>query len=163
MTKIALITGVTGQDGVYLAECFVDKGYEVHGIKRRSSSFNTGRIDHLFHDSHEAGVPFSLHHGGMTDSSSQQEIGASSWFGISHVVKHGEGLTRDKQLDKLIAAGFECRPIVAGNFAKNEVVKYFNSEVFGELRNAQYIGDNDLFVGNHHYSIEEAIDALSQF
>lgn len=92
----------------------------------------------------------------------QQEIGASSWFGISLVVKPGGGLTRDKLLDRLVAAGFECRPIVAGNFAKNEVVKYFNSEVFGELQNAQYIDDNGLFVGNHHYPIEEAIDALSQ-
>jgi GDPmannose 4,6-dehydratase len=76
MTKIktALITGVTGQDGAYLAEFLIDKGYSVHGIKRRSSSFNTGRIDHLFHDPHEAGVPFTLHHGDMTDSSSLLRI-----------------------------------------------------------------------------------------
>ena len=68
MTKIALITGVTGQDGAYLSEFLLDKGYEVHGIKRRSSSFNTSRIDHLFHDPHEQGRPFYLHHGDMTDS-----------------------------------------------------------------------------------------------
>jgi GDPmannose 4,6-dehydratase len=68
--KIALITGVTGQDGAYLAELLLDKGYEVHGIKRRSSLFNTARIDHLFHDVHEKGKPFFLHHGDMTDSSS---------------------------------------------------------------------------------------------
>jgi CDP-6-deoxy-D-xylo-4-hexulose-3-dehydrase len=92
----------------------------------------------------------------------QREIGASSWFGISLVVKPGNSLTRDQLLANLVAAGFECRPIVAGNFAKNEVVKYFNSEVFGELRNAQYIDDNGLFVGNHHYPIEKAIDALSR-
>jgi len=70
MKKIALITGVTGQDGAYLAELLLDKGYEVHGIKRRSSLFNTDRIDHLFHDPHEQGKPFYLHHGDMTDSSS---------------------------------------------------------------------------------------------
>lgn len=70
MTKVALITGVTGQDGAYLAEFLLDKGYEVHGIKRRSSLFNTARIDHLFHDVHEKGLPFFLHHGDMTDSSS---------------------------------------------------------------------------------------------
>lgn len=68
--KKALITGVTGQDGSYLAEFLLGKGYEVHGIKRRSSSFNTGRIDHLFHDLHEKGVKFILHYGDMTDSSS---------------------------------------------------------------------------------------------
>jgi GDPmannose 4,6-dehydratase len=70
MKKIALITGVTGQDGAYLAELLLDKGYEVHGIKRRTSLFNTDRIDHLFHDPHEQGKPFYLHHGDMTDSSS---------------------------------------------------------------------------------------------
>ena len=74
MRKIALITGVTGQDGAYLAELLLDKGYEVHGIKRRSSLFNTARIDHLFHDIHETGKPFFLHHGDMTDSSSLTRI-----------------------------------------------------------------------------------------
>jgi GDPmannose 4,6-dehydratase len=68
--KIALITGVTGQDGAYLAELLLEKGYDVHGIKRRTSMFNTSRIDHLFHDIHENGRPFYLHHGDMTDSSS---------------------------------------------------------------------------------------------
>ena len=72
--KVALITGVTGQDGAYLAELLLDKGYEVHGIKRRSSLFNTARIDHLFHDLHETGKPFYLHHGDMTDSSSLTRI-----------------------------------------------------------------------------------------
>jgi GDPmannose 4,6-dehydratase len=72
--KIALITGVTGQDGAYLAEFLLDKGYEVHGIKRRTSLFNTDRIDHLYHDRHEVGRPFHLHHGDMTDSSSLLRI-----------------------------------------------------------------------------------------
>lgn len=68
--KVALITGVTGQDGAYLAEFLLNKGYEVHGIKRRTSLFNTDRIDHLYQDRHEKGVRFFLHHGDMTDSSS---------------------------------------------------------------------------------------------
>ncbi len=66
--KIALITGVTGQDGAYLAELLLSKGYEVHGIKRRSSLFNTNRIDHLYTDLHEDNVRFILHYGDMTDS-----------------------------------------------------------------------------------------------
>ena len=65
-----MITGITGQDGAYLAELLLDKGYIVHGIKRRSSLFNTDRIDHLYRDRHEIGVRFFLHHGDMTDSSS---------------------------------------------------------------------------------------------
>jgi GDPmannose 4,6-dehydratase len=66
--KVALIVGVTGQDGAYLSELLLDKGYEVHGIKRRSSSFNTGRIDHLYHDPHERGLPYYLHFGDVTDA-----------------------------------------------------------------------------------------------
>ena len=72
--KIALITGVTGQDGAYLAEFLLDKDYEVHGIKRRSSLFNTDRIDHLYQDPHEKNRRFVLHHGDMTDSSSLVRI-----------------------------------------------------------------------------------------
>ena len=72
--KVALITGITGQDGAYLAEFLLDKGYAVHGIKRRTSLFNTDLIDHLYHDRHEAGRPFYLHHGDMTDSSSLVRI-----------------------------------------------------------------------------------------
>lgn len=67
-TKVALITGITGQDGAYLAEFLLKKGYEVHGIKRRSSLFNTDRIDHLYQDPHESDVKFKLHHGDLTDS-----------------------------------------------------------------------------------------------
>jgi GDPmannose 4,6-dehydratase len=72
--KKALITGITGQDGAYLAEFLLDKGYEVHGIKRRTSLFNTDRIDHLYQDPHERNRRFILHHGDMTDSSSLTHI-----------------------------------------------------------------------------------------
>lgn len=67
--KTALITGITGQDGSYLAEFLLSKGYEVHGVIRRSSSFNTGRIDHIYHDPHESGPNLTLHYGDLTDSS----------------------------------------------------------------------------------------------
>ena len=66
--RTALITGVTGQDGAYLAEFLLGKGYQVHGIKRRSSSFNTGRVDHLYVDPHETGEDFHLHYGDVTDA-----------------------------------------------------------------------------------------------
>ena len=72
--KKALITGITGQDGAYLAELLLEKGYEVHGIKRRTSLFNTDRIDHLYQDPHEKGRRFILHHGDLTDSSSLLRI-----------------------------------------------------------------------------------------
>jgi GDPmannose 4,6-dehydratase len=72
--KKALITGITGQDGSYLAELLLDKGYEVHGVIRRSSSFNTGRIDHLYKDRHETGVKMFLHYGDLTDSSNLNRL-----------------------------------------------------------------------------------------
>jgi GDPmannose 4,6-dehydratase len=74
MKKRALITGITGQDGAYLAELLIEKGYEVHGIKRRSSSFNTARIDHLYQELNESAKKITLHYGDMTDSSSLMRI-----------------------------------------------------------------------------------------
>src|SRR5450756_2017204 len=74
MNKIALISGITGQDGAYLAEFLLDKGYIVHGIKRRTSLFNTDRIDHLYQDPHETNRRLILHHGDMTDSSNLVRI-----------------------------------------------------------------------------------------
>jgi len=90
----------------------------------------------------------------------QQEIGQSSWFGFSLVIKPGLKLSRKELVKKLSELGFECRPIVAGNFAKNEVVKYFDSEVHGNLKNAEHIDQKGLFIGNHHYPIKDAIKAL---
>ena len=92
----------------------------------------------------------------------QQEIGESSWFGFSLVIRPDSKLTRKALVIKLNELGFECRPIVAGNFAKNEVVKYFDSEVHGILKNAEHIDHNGLFVGNHHYPIPDAFAALTQ-
>jgi GDPmannose 4,6-dehydratase len=82
VTRRALITGITGQDGSYLAELLLDKGYEVHGLIRRSSSFSTGRIDHLYHDVHEQGPRLFLHYADLTDS--------SSLIGHLHQVKPSE-------------------------------------------------------------------------
>jgi len=74
MAKRALITGITGQDGSYLAEFLLEKGYEVHGVIRRSSSFNTGRIEHLYRDPHQPGVRLRLHYGDLTDAGSLRSI-----------------------------------------------------------------------------------------
>jgi len=74
MNKVALITGITGQDGSYLAEFLLDKGYEVHGLIRRSSSFNTKRIDHLYHDPHQSGVRLRLHYGDLSDSNNLRRL-----------------------------------------------------------------------------------------
>lgn len=90
----------------------------------------------------------------------QHEIGQSSWFGFSLVIRPGSKLDRKTLVTKLNDLGFECRPIVAGNFAKNEVVKYFDSEVHGSLKNAEHIDQHGLFIGNHHYAIPDAFNLL---
>ncbi|WP_140323374.1 GDP-mannose 4,6-dehydratase, partial [Salmonella enterica] len=72
--KVALITGITGQDGSYLAEFLLEKGYTVHGIKRRSSSFNTERVDHIYQDPHVNNPKFHLHYGDLTDTSNLTRI-----------------------------------------------------------------------------------------
>ena len=72
--KKALITGITGQDGSYLAEFLLSKGYEVHGIIRRASTFNTGRIDHVYSDPHESGARLFLHYGDLSDSEQTSNI-----------------------------------------------------------------------------------------
>lgn len=92
----------------------------------------------------------------------QQEIGESSWFSFSLVIRPTSQLTRKALVAKLNELCFECRPVVAGNFAKNEVVKNFDSEVHGTLQNAEHIDQNGLFVGNHHYPIPETFVALSK-
>lgn len=92
----------------------------------------------------------------------QKEIGDSSWFGFSLVIRPGSSLSRKELISRLNELGFECRPIVAGNFAKNEVVTYFNSEVHGDLRNANHIDRNGLFIGNHHFPMQEAMEAIAR-
>jgi len=90
----------------------------------------------------------------------QKEVGMSSWFGFSIIIRSGSSLTRKELVNKLNHLGFEIRPIVTGNFLKNEVIKFFDYEVSGNLKNAEYLDKNGLFIGNHHYPILEAINAL---
>ena len=93
----------------------------------------------------------------------QQETGESSWFGFSLILRKEFENQRELVANQLKILGFECRPIVAGNFVKNKVIDYFSYEVHGELKNADYIDRNGLFIGNHHYPIAEAIDKLANF
>ena len=84
------------------------------------------------------------------DIMTQKEIGSSSWFGFSIIIRKDSSRTREGLVKKLNLLGFECRPIVAGNFTKNEVVKYFESETSDNLYNSNLIDTNGLFIGNHH-------------
>ena len=134
----ALITGITGQDGSYLAELLLEKGYEVHGIIRRSSSFNTERIDHLYRDRHEKGVKLFLHYGDLTDSSNISRIldkvspdeiynlGAQSHvrvsFDLPEYTADADGLGTLRLLDAIRDKGMNVKFYQAGS-----------SEMFGKV------------------------------
>lgn len=90
----------------------------------------------------------------------QKEVGMSSWFGFSIIIKPDSSLTRKELVNKLNLLGFEIRPIVTGNFLKNEVIKFFDYEIFGSLKKAEYLDKNGLFIGNNHYPMLNAINAL---
>lgn len=91
----------------------------------------------------------------------QEEIGESSWFGFSLIIKENVSLTREKLIEKLSSLGIEYRPIVTGNFAKNKVCEYFDYEIHGKLKNAEYLDKNGIFIGNQHYDISDMIELIN--
>ncbi|NCC97238.1 MAG: GDP-mannose 4,6-dehydratase, partial [Synergistales bacterium] len=139
--KKALITGITGQDGAYLSELLLSKGYEVHGMKRRSSLFNTGRIDHLFSDPHEENRGLILHYGDLTDSSNiirlLQEIKPDEIYNLaaqSHVkvsfetpeyTANGDGLGVLRILEAIRILGLE---------SKTRFYQASTSELYGKVQ-----------------------------
>jgi GDPmannose 4,6-dehydratase len=136
--KKALITGVTGQDGAYLSELLLEKGYEVHGIKRRSSSFNTGRIDHLYQDPHEKGVRFKLHYGDLSDSTNiiriVQEVQPDEIFNLgamSHVKVSFEEPEYTANVDGLGTLRILEAVRILGLEKKTRIYQASTSELYG--------------------------------
>lgn len=136
--KTALITGVTGQDGSYLAQLLLDKGYRVHGIKRRSSLFNTDRIDHLYHDPHEKNVQFTLHYGDLTDSTNLirviQEVQPDEIYNLaaqSHVKVSFETPEYTGNADALGALRILEAVRLLGLEKKSRVYQASTSEMYG--------------------------------
>jgi len=139
--KVALITGVTGQDGAYLAEFLLEKGYEVHGIKRRTSLFNTDRIDHLYQDPHDKKPRFFLHHGDLTDSTSLiriiQEVQPDEIYNLaaqSHVAVSFEEPEYTANSDALGALRILEAIRILGLEKKTKFYQASTSELFGEVQ-----------------------------
>jgi GDPmannose 4,6-dehydratase len=139
--KVALIAGVTGQDGAYLAEFLLSKGYVVHGIKRRSSSFNTERIDHLIHDPHEVGVAFHMHYGDVTDATNiiriVQETQPDEIYNLaaqSHVQVSFETPEYTANADGLGALRLLEAIRILGRESKTRFYQSSTSELFGKVR-----------------------------
>ena len=139
--KKAIITGITGQDGSYLAEFLLKKGYEVHGIKRRSSSFNTARIDHLYKDPHDAVQNLKLHYGDMTDSSNLiniiQLIKPDEIYNLaaqSHVAVSFESPEYTANCDGLGTLRILEAVRVLGLKNKTKIYQASTSELFGKVQ-----------------------------
>ncbi len=140
INKKALITGITGQDGSYLSELLLQKGYEVHGIKRRSSSFNTGRIDHLYQDPHEFDPKFILHYGDLTDSSNLirviQEVKPDEIYNLgaqSHVAVSFESPEYTANSDALGTLRIFEAIRILGLTKKTKIYQASTSELYGQV------------------------------
>ncbi len=118
------------------------------------------RLPKIINERRKNGKLFQKNMNNHTNIIIQKEIGESSWFGFSILIKPGSTLKRKELLIKMKKLGFECRPIVSGNFVRNKVIKYFNYKIFGNLKNADYMDKNGFFVGNQHYPIPKAIDLI---
>jgi CDP-6-deoxy-D-xylo-4-hexulose-3-dehydrase len=141
---------------------FVLPGYNLRPLELEGALGSTQleKLPNLIEQRRRNGQRWAERMGSHPQLLIQQETGSSSWFGFSLILRPNSGLTRRQLLDRLVETGFECRPIVAGNFAKNPVVQYFDHEVPSSLTNADWLDANGLFVGNHHYPINDAIDAI---
>jgi GDPmannose 4,6-dehydratase len=139
--KVALITGVTGQDGAYLADMLLNKGYIVHGIKRRSSTFNTGRVDHLYRDLHEPDVRFKLHYGDLTDGTNLiriiQEVQPTELYNLaaqSHVQVSFEAAEYTANADAIGTLRLLEAIRILGLEKKVRFYQASTSEMFGKVR-----------------------------
>ena len=139
--KIALITGITGQDGSYLAELLLEKGYEVHGIKRRSSSFNTQRLDHIYQDPHDDNLNLKLHYGDLTDSSNLiriiQEVKPDEIYNLgaqSHVAVSFDSPEYTADVDALGALRILEAIRILGLEKKTRYYQASTSELYGEVK-----------------------------
>jgi CDP-6-deoxy-D-xylo-4-hexulose-3-dehydrase len=164
LPKYNLVCGEKSDDPFEESFRFVLPGYNVRPLEIEGALGveQVKRLPMLIEERRKNGRLLQTLMSSNSDILIQQEIGESSWFGFSLVIRPGSTITRKLLIEKLNRLGFECRPIVAGNFAKNEVVSYFNSEIFGTLKNAEHIDKNGLFVGNQHYPITEALDCLQK-
>jgi CDP-6-deoxy-D-xylo-4-hexulose-3-dehydrase len=162
LPKINHVCGEKSDDPFKESFRFVLPGYNVRPLEMSGALGieQVRKLPMLVSERRKNAAAFQDAMGTHQDILIQREIGKSSWFGFSLVIRPGSAMTREYLLGRLNAIGFECRPIVAGNFAKNEVMEYLDAELAGPLKNADHIDEKGLFIGNHHYPILDAVRAL---
>lgn len=157
-----MVTGTKSDDPFKESFRFVLPGYNLRPLEMSGAlgQEQLKKLPSLIAGRRKNGAAFQAALGNHPSLRIQREIGESSWFGFSLVLREGAPMTRPELIATLNENGFETRPIVSGNFAKNEVMKYYNHEIHGTLRNADIIDQKGMFIGNHHYPIEDALDLL---
>lgn len=156
------VTGIKSDNPFEESFRFVLPGYNIRPIEMMGAIGieQIKKIPHFVAERRKNGALLQERMADHADLMIQKEIGASSWFGFSLIVRPGSDLTREQLLSRLDAAGIESRPIVAGNFTKNPVMKYFDADVPAELPNADHVDSHGLFIGNQHYPIPEVIELV---
>jgi len=164
LPKNNLITGTKSDDPFEESFKFVLPGYNVRPLEM-SGAIGIEQLKKLpafIEKRRDNATYFQKLFSNSANFMIQKETGNSSWFGFSLVIKEGANIKRSIVVKKLLDNGIECRPIVTGNFVKNDVIKYFDYQVSGILDNANYIDKNGFFVGNHPYELKESIFKLHQ-
>ncbi|MCQ0091592.1 DegT/DnrJ/EryC1/StrS aminotransferase family protein [Roseovarius sp. M141] len=159
------VTGSKSDDAFEESFRFVLPGYNLRPLEMSGALgiAQLAKLDGLIAGRRANGAAFTAAMQDHPKFTIQREIGHSSWFGFSLMLRPDLPGSRADVVRGLEALGFECRPIVAGNFARKEIVKHFNFDIHGDLPNADYLDTRGLFVGNHHYPIDEAITQLAAF
>jgi CDP-6-deoxy-D-xylo-4-hexulose-3-dehydrase len=164
LPKENLVSGTKSDDIFEESFKFVLPGYNVRPIEM-SGAIGIEQLKKLpdfINKRRENGTYFQTLFANHPYLNIQQETGNSSWFGFSFVIKEDAEIERKEIVSKLTANGIECRPIVTGNFAKNDVLQYFDYDISGSLKNAEYIDTNGFFVGNHQLGLKKEIIFLAK-
>jgi CDP-4-dehydro-6-deoxyglucose reductase, E1 len=143
---------------------FILPGYNVRPLELEAviGIEQLKKLPNLIHGRRKNGALFQKEMANHPFLMMQKEISCSSWFGFSLLIRPNSNIKRIELIKKLKNKGFEVRPIVVGNFAKSNALKFMDYDIPYKLKNAEYLDKNGLFIGNHHYSINEAIDEIKQ-
>lgn len=162
LPKENLVTGIKSDDEFEESFKFVLPGYNLRPLEISGAigKEQLKKLPKLIDERRKNGSSLQDIMDGHPHLRIQKEVGQSSWFGFSLTIKDNSTITRQHLIHKLNKLGFETRPVVAGNFCKNEVIKYYNYSIHGNLKNADYIHENSLFIGNQHYSISEGLEQI---
>ncbi|WP_322630143.1 DegT/DnrJ/EryC1/StrS family aminotransferase [Halothiobacillus sp.] len=158
------VTGAKSDDPFEESFKFVLPGYNVRPLEM-SGAIGIEQLKKLpgfLHNRRENAAYFQELFSNHPYLDIQREVGASSWFGFSLVIREGSDVIRKEIVNKLSASNIECRPIVSGNFAKNEVMRYFDYDIPKELYNAEHVDENGIFVGNGHHMLREELKYLAK-